>query len=120
MIVTISVAFDCRDQVRFILAVIRGDIVISNRPKKDLMAELKAKNFSPFPSKTAVKAGADEDASDDNASQAGESGSSSDDYDYLLRMPLWSLTLEKVFILKIYEISLKDAEGAKTYARARR
>ena len=72
---------------------IRGDIVISNRPRKDLVAELKAKNFAAFATKPS-KAEQQEDASEGDETESASASAS--DYDYLLRMPLWSLTLEKV------------------------
>ncbi len=76
-------------QVRFILAVIKGDVVINNRRRKDIIADLQSKNFAPFPSK-ATKGGEEESSGDETE------GGSASDYDYLLRMPLWNLTLEKV------------------------
>jgi DNA topoisomerase-2 len=83
--------------VRFILAVIRGDVVINNRRRKDIIAELKSKNFVAFPSKP-TKAAADKGDDDESSQESGEAS----DYDYLLRMPLWNLTLEKVCSRRLY------------------
>jgi DNA topoisomerase-2 len=80
--------------VRFILAVIRGDVVINNRRRKDIISDLKAKNFAPFPSKP-TKNTEDKGEADDESTPAQDAGSDASDYDYLLRMPLWNLTLEK-------------------------
>ncbi len=79
-------------KVRFITAVIRGDIVINNRRRKDIIADLRAKNFKPFPTKPS-KQTAEEDGDSQEMTTDGAS-----DYDYLLRMPLWNLTMEKVNI----------------------
>eukprot|EP00698_Gefionella_okellyi_P000093 TRINITY_DN1007_c0_g1_i2.p1 TRINITY_DN1007_c0_g1~~TRINITY_DN1007_c0_g1_i2.p1 ORF type:complete len:1424 (-),score=463.63 TRINITY_DN1007_c0_g1_i2:38-4042(-) len=57
------------NKVRFITMVIDGDLIIAKKKKAELLAELQAKKF-------------------DTAGTAG--------YDYLLGMPLWSLTSEKV------------------------
>lgn len=104
------------NKVRFILAVVNKEIIISNRKKADLLKELREKNFDPFPTKTVktkTKVAGDEVAveSDDENEEGGEQEKeedtkdtkkapsvekSSKDYDYLLSMSLWNLTLEKV------------------------
>jgi DNA topoisomerase-2 len=38
--------------VRFILGVVRGEIIVNNRKRADLLADLKAKGFTPFPKKS--------------------------------------------------------------------
>eukprot|EP00949_MAST-11_sp_MAST-11-sp1_P000447 g447.t1 len=58
--------------VRFILEVISGTIVVSNRPKSALLDELEEKSYAKV----------------------------ADAYDYLLSLPLWSLTMERVQKLK--------------------
>eukprot|EP00026_Physarum_polycephalum_P000381 Phypoly_transcript_00381.p1 GENE.Phypoly_transcript_00381~~Phypoly_transcript_00381.p1 ORF type:complete len:1577 (+),score=426.38 Phypoly_transcript_00381:657-4733(+) len=102
------------NKVRFILAVVNKEIIINNRKKADLLKELRDKNFDPFPTKSAkakTKVAGNDVAieSDDEAEQgegeqeedtkdkkASTADKSSKDYDYLLSMPLWNLTLEKV------------------------
>lgn len=102
------------NKVRFILAVVNKEIIINNRKKADLLKELRDKNFDPFPTKTVKKqtkvannevavesededeegdAGAEEDTKDKKPLTVDKS---SKDYDYLLSMSLWNLTLEKV------------------------
>ncbi|KAI5306470.1 hypothetical protein KEM56_000756 [Ascosphaera pollenicola] len=92
------------NQARFITMIIDGKLVISKKPKAQLMKELKEKNFTPISNKTTddvtekgkelsevLEEGEnDEDDSDDIA------GIPSDAYDYLLNMPLWSLTQERL------------------------
>ncbi|KAL5986280.1 hypothetical protein ACLOJK_014613 [Asimina triloba] len=92
------------NKVRFILAVVRGEIVVSNRRKADLLLELRQKGFTPsFSSKT--KASEVAVAGDDSTAESEENGEDSQvtkgdvragDYVYLLSMPIGSLTLEKV------------------------
>lgn len=86
--------------MRFILAVIKGELVVSNRKKKDILQDLKKQGYKTFSVKKEKK---EDDAEsteesptsnaivEDDATQALSSG-----YDYLLSMKLWNLTLEKV------------------------
>jgi DNA topoisomerase-2 len=82
------------NKVRFILAVISGEMVINNRPKKELMSDLRSQGY-PAHSSNKKK---DEDDID----------LGSRDYDYLLSMPLWNLTLEKVEKLKKQKMEKED------------
>ncbi|KAF9593284.1 hypothetical protein IFM89_021040 [Coptis chinensis] len=90
------------NKVRFILAVVRGEIIVSNRKRKDLLLELQQKGFTPFPKKIknveAALAGAvgDAEENEDNSVIAGSTGGRDSDYDYLLSMSIGTLTLEKV------------------------
>lgn len=80
------------NKARFVTAVIRGEMVIANRKKLDLVADLKQRGFQSFVEKKAVAAAADEaDATTDDADPA----DCDDDYNYLLSMKLWSLTMER-------------------------
>lgn len=93
---------------RFILMVVDGKLRIAKRAKADLMSELRAKQFDEiFPKKkgNAAKKGSRSTSPEDDA--AGEDDNSKDDpgennsgYDYLLSMPLWSLTRERVARLR--------------------
>ncbi|CAI5511108.1 unnamed protein product [Closterium sp. Naga37s-1] len=78
----------------------------NNRKKAELLAELKEKKFAPLPKGKVSSSGgsstaADEEGEDEEESGEEEGGSKSKKggdggYDYLLGMPLWSLTLERV------------------------
>lgn len=103
------------NKVRFILAVVAGELVISRRSKAQLYADLVRMKFDPLPSagkkgrrqaRPSVAGDADDDGADSDGSAADtedpipvdgatETGSASD-YDYLLSMALWSLTAERV------------------------
>ncbi|GAB4828068.1 DNA topoisomerase 2 [Ancistrocladus abbreviatus] len=92
------------NKVRFILGVVNGEIVVSNRKKAELVNELRVKGFTPFPKKgkTADSAvvGADDDESDEISEETSEATNTSkahdSDYDYLLSMAIGTLTYEKV------------------------
>eukprot|EP00897_Mesotaenium_endlicherianum_P007582 jgi/Mesen1/6852/ME000351S05970 len=96
------------NRVRFILAVVNGDLVVSNRKKADLLAELKAKDFASMDEIVTIKpklAVASQTEADDSAEvvepngeepKAGASVGRASSYEYLLGMSLWSLTLELV------------------------
>mmetsp|Transcript_11822 Transcript_11822/g.47709 ORF Transcript_11822/g.47709 Transcript_11822/m.47709 type:complete len:1558 (-) Transcript_11822:87-4760(-) len=82
------------NRVRFILAVINKEIILANRKKADLLAQLEEDGYDKMPKKmqnTRAKNAiiTEEEYEESNAS-----------YDYLLSMPLWSLTLERVEQLK--------------------
>ena len=76
--------------------IVSKQLVVSNRKKADIVDELRQKNFRPFPKVAKAKAaGENEDAEEEEPDAAAASGTSAD-YDYLLGMPIWSLTKEKV------------------------
>lgn len=85
--------------MRFILEVIDGKMVVNNRKKKDIEADLVARGYDALPStkKKAVTVAADPEDGDEEADAAAAAALS---YDYLLSMPIWSLTLERVEALK--------------------
>ncbi|KAI9116615.1 hypothetical protein K1719_012273 [Acacia pycnantha] len=99
------------NKVRFILGVVSGEIVVSNRKKADLLMELKQKGFTPMPKKGKSAqpqiAGANDDNSEEhendssgeqeNGSKSSKTeGASAGDYDYLLSMSIGTLTIESV------------------------
>jgi len=93
------------NKVRFLLAVIKEEIIVRNRKKNDLMNELAAKKYTPFYKKKKDKA---DIATEEDTLAEGKEGSGEEEedefaaddkargYDYLLSMPLWNLTMEKV------------------------
>lgn len=109
------------NKVRFIREVVEGTIVVSNRKKADLCAELKAKGFTPLPKEAVLEAsiagavdhveGSEET---DEASEEEETTSEmmveeekpkagapsktipGTEYDYLLSMAIGTLTYEKM------------------------
>ncbi|KAG5654332.1 hypothetical protein H0H81_004286 [Sphagnurus paluster] len=99
------------NQARFIQMIVDKQLSVTNRKKADIIVDLRKHEFRPFPKVMKAKKAnetveaEDEDDDDDDeeadataANKAGASGAS--DYDYLLGMPIWSLTREKFMKLK--------------------
>ncbi|VDL96499.1 unnamed protein product [Schistocephalus solidus] len=84
------------NQARFVLEKIQGKISIENRAKRDLIRLLKEHNYEPDPVH-AWKESAGEGEEEDSEEQGGDASTSSAaaDYNYILGMPLWSLTKER-------------------------
>lgn len=84
------------NQARFVQMIIDGKLVISKKKKGVLVAELKKQGFKAFAKvEEAVEAGETEPAMQDEDDDADVELAASA-YDYLLGMPLWSLTQERV------------------------
>ncbi|KAN0033568.1 hypothetical protein ACTFIV_000029 [Dictyostelium citrinum] len=100
------------NKARFILAVVNKELIISNVKKVDIIKRLKEMKFDKIINKSSSKSARDklkkkknnfdeEDAavSSDEEEQDDAQEEQDDDtkgYDYLLSLPLWSLTLERV------------------------
>lgn len=101
------------NKVRFIMSVINGSLVVSNRKKVELFNNLKQMGFKQFTvsNKAAASGGAsarggnNDDEDDDNMSVNSLDSTSNvlseihamdKGYDYLLSMKIWSLTQERV------------------------
>lgn len=80
------------NQARFILAVVDGEIIVSNRKRADLFDELKRKGFTPLPTTKSVEpevAGAIDDTEENSHAVIS-------DYHYLLNLAIGNLTAERV------------------------
>ncbi|MCJ1477402.1 DNA topoisomerase 2 [Lambiella insularis] len=98
------------NQARFIQMIIDGKLVVSKKKKKDLVVELKQKNFKPFPKTIdASKEGENEPVleNEEDSDESVETEASA--YDYLLGMAIWSLTQERVAKL-LKQIGDKEVE----------
>ncbi|KAH8689414.1 DNA topoisomerase II [Talaromyces proteolyticus] len=85
------------NQARFVQMIIDGKLVISKKKKSVLITELKEKGFKAFPKVAqAVKAGETAEVVEEDGSEEAEAEIDSSAYDYLLGMPIWSLTQERV------------------------
>lgn len=86
------------NQARFVQMIIDGSLVISKKKKHVLVNELKEKGFKPIAKVAdAAKLGEDEPAmEDEDEADNHETEVLSSSYDYLLGMPMWSLTQERV------------------------
>ena len=111
------------NQVRFILAVISRELVVSNRPKKALLEELKASGYASITVSGVAKKKEEsedeegDDGGDDDEEEAGAAaaGGSAKGYDYLLSMKIWSLTLERVEELR-GQLTIKEEQLAELQA----
>lgn len=105
------------NKVRFILGVVKGEIVVSNRKRADLFLELKQKGFTPLRSKPKTVEPAPEPAESEESAENDEEeeevgrGVKASDYEYLLSMPIGTLTLEKVQELLNQLDKLKNEVG---------
>ncbi|KAL8775572.1 MAG: hypothetical protein Q9209_000068 [Squamulea sp. 1 TL-2023] len=89
------------NQMRFIQMIIDGQLVIAKKKKADLVMELKAKNFKPIGKAIdATKQGDLAPIADNEDENEEDVKTGAGSYDYLLGMPLWSLTKERVENLK--------------------
>ena len=84
------------NKVRFILAVVGGKLVVSNRKKAAIVDDLSRQGFDMLPAKRAP-IGATRGA-EEAGEEAGEEAKSAPkvSFDYLLSLPIWNLTMEKV------------------------
>ena len=82
------------NKARFVLAVCEGELVVSNRKKADLLAELKEEGYELFDGNEDERESSSDDSSTEQDSDLAAG------YSYLLNMKLWSLTYEKVEELK--------------------
>lgn len=85
------------NQARFIQMIVSKELVVSGRKKVDIIAELRKKDFRPFPKVAKAKAAGEteevvEEADDDEEDDT----RGFNDYDYLLNMSISSLTKERV------------------------
>lgn len=73
------------NQARFVQMIIDGKLIVAKRKKKDLVAELREKNFRPFPKVIdATKDGELEPAMEDQETDDADIEVGANAYDYLL------------------------------------
>ncbi|XP_032378177.1 DNA topoisomerase 2-beta isoform X1 [Etheostoma spectabile] len=89
------------NQARFVLEKIEGKITIENKSKRELIRMLVQKGYESDPvaawSKSQEKAQEDDDHDGNESDSSVDSGSSSGpNFNYILNMPLWCLSKEKV------------------------
>ncbi|KAL4729566.1 DNA topoisomerase 2 [Fusarium chlamydosporum] len=99
-----------QNQARFIKEIIDNKLVVGKKKKAMLVQELRDRDYEAFPPRGDKKKTADEeDDEDDNQDVEGDLEGGARDYDYLLSMPIWSLTAERLEKLK-QAIEKKKAE----------
>jgi len=74
-----------RNQARFVAEIIDNKLVVSKKKKPVLVAELRQRDYEPFPKvKDAQKAGETDDVVENNEEVAADEDGGARDYDYLL------------------------------------
>ncbi|KAM0259045.1 hypothetical protein ACHAQJ_003546 [Trichoderma viride] len=88
-----------KNQARFIQEIIDNLLIVGKKKKDILVKELRDRKYEAFPpiKNSNTKKTAEEEEEDEE--DGGESGGARD-YDYLLSMPIWSLTAERLEKLK--------------------
>ncbi|PWY98256.1 putative DNA topoisomerase II [Testicularia cyperi] len=90
----LKLAYDrLSNQARFVQMIITRQLIVSNRKRKDIVVELRQKDFRPFPREAKASVAADPDSTEPVDE---EEISADSDFDYLLNMPIYNLTKEKV------------------------
>lgn len=85
------------NQARFISMIVSKELVVSSRKKADVIADLRKKDFRPFPKISKAKAaGETEEVVDEGEEEEEDDSNGQHDYDYLLNMAISSLTKERV------------------------
>ncbi|KAJ2913034.1 hypothetical protein MD484_g7391, partial [Candolleomyces efflorescens] len=88
-----------QNQIRFIQMIVEKKLNVNNRKKVDIVGDLRKLEFTPFPKATKAKTANAEDAEEDEEEGEDEDDDAAGaitDYDYLLGMPIYSLTREKI------------------------
>jgi DNA topoisomerase-2 len=95
------------NKCRFIKEVIAGTLKVSNRKKVDIVADLKSRGYAPQIKEAKKRAAGDAEQEEEEDAEQAKTGITA--YDYLLNMPIMSLTLERVKNLQA-DRDEKDAE----------
>ncbi|KAJ0162016.1 DNA topoisomerase 2 [Colletotrichum tanaceti] len=99
------------EQARFIREIIDGKLIVAKKKKQVLVEELAKRKYEAFPKnkdKNAKKKSTDEDM-EGNDEDEEDNDEQTNGYDYLLSMPIWSLTYERLERLQ-RQIDNKKAE----------
>ena len=100
------------NQARFVKMIVDKELVVSNRKKADIVAELRRKDFKPFPKVAQAKeAGETADVVEEEPEEPTVNNESNSDFDYLLGMAIWNLTKEKVCML-VHSRVILETESA--------
>ncbi|KAA8571861.1 hypothetical protein EYC84_001818 [Monilinia fructicola] len=97
------------NQARFVTEIIENKLIVSKKKKPILVAELRKRGYEGFPKVTdAKKAGETDDVVENDEEVAADEDAGARDYDYLLGLPIWSLTQERVDKLNKQMYDKKD------------
>ncbi|KAJ1892411.1 DNA topoisomerase 2, partial [Kickxella alabastrina] len=87
------------NRARFVMEIIEKKLIVNNRKRADIIKELRDRGYASMPKAIKPVVAGDPD------SEQGANADQPSDYDYLLVMPIWNLTQEKV------EKLLKEKDG---------
>ncbi|KAI0191706.1 DNA topoisomerase [Xylaria flabelliformis] len=98
------------NQARFIQEIMDGKLIVSRKKKAVIVEELRERKYEAFAKKSEAKTKSEEDE-EDEAENTEETAADDDAraYDYLLSMPIWSFTQERLDRLK-EQMEKKKAE----------
>ncbi|KAM0285951.1 hypothetical protein ACHAQH_001138 [Verticillium albo-atrum] len=85
-----------KNQARFIQEIIDGELIVSKKRKPVLVQELRDRKYEAFPKNDGKKQTTTEEEDMDASDNEDDSVGGAADYDYLLSLPIWSLTLERL------------------------
>lgn len=101
------------NQARFVKEIMDGKLVVSKKKKQIVVQELRDKKYEPFPKGQDKKRKQEDDEEQGSDAEDGQDDvqttTGARDYDYLLSMPIWSFTHERLERLK-KQIETKRAE----------
>ncbi|VUC23113.1 unnamed protein product [Clonostachys rosea] len=86
-----------QNQARFVKEIIDGELKVGKKKKVVLVEELRERKYEAFPpAANGKKNNTEDDADKDDDEDDTPGPGGSHDYDYLLSMPIWSLTAERL------------------------
>ncbi|KAI0843214.1 type II DNA topoisomerase [Hypoxylon sp. FL0890] len=101
-----------KNQARFIQEIMDGKLVVSRKKKQVIVGELRERKYEAFPRGQEKKTKSEEDEEgnvEEGEEEEVETDTAANGYDYLLSMPIWSFTQERLDRLKD-QILKKKAE----------
>ena len=83
------------NKARFVEEVCEGDLVVSNRKRTELLAELSERGYDLCPKDDKTKSKEDDDDDDEIMEESSSAAELAKGYEYLLGSKLWTLTFER-------------------------
>eukprot|EP00586_Coscinodiscus_wailesii_P022889 CAMPEP_0172499578 /NCGR_PEP_ID=MMETSP1066-20121228/128235_1 /TAXON_ID=671091 /ORGANISM="Coscinodiscus wailesii, Strain CCMP2513" /LENGTH=1565 /DNA_ID=CAMNT_0013273369 /DNA_START=67 /DNA_END=4764 /DNA_ORIENTATION=+ len=84
------------NKARFVLEVCQGELIVTKRKRKELLAELQERGYELFGDDSKKKSNDDSDEEESDNDDSPSDAELGKGYEYLLGMKIWSLTYEKV------------------------
>ena len=89
------------NKVRFVEEVCQGDLVVSNRKRTKILAELNDRGYDVHPKEDSNTSSEDESENDESVDDKPSDAELSKSYEYLLGMKIWNLTFERAEELRM-------------------